>query len=89
MVKDLRQLPSARTALTALWLLGIVVLALLRQHALNGLKRCQEVTQKVRTDRFSATLAALIYTLILIVWVPWVLIGTGLLLGTLAASFFP
>ena len=86
LLADLAQLPSARTAASVLWLLGIIVLTLLRQRALQGLKRCQEVTQKVRTDRFSVTLMALFYTLILIAWVPWILIGAGLLLGTLAEA---
>ena len=86
LLKDLIRLPSARPALTFLWVLGMLVLTLSRRRALAGLKRCQEATKKIRTDRFSVTLAALLYTLVLIAWVPWILIGGGVLLGTLAAA---
>ena len=86
LLKDLVRLPSTRPAATLLWLLGVLVLLQSRQRSLAGLRRCAEVTQKIRTDRFSATLAALLYTLVLVAWVPWVLIGAGVLLGTQSAA---
>jgi potassium efflux system protein len=86
---DIARLPVVATAATAFWLLGVVVLGMLRRRALDGLARCREVTQKVRTDRFSATLVALMHTVILLAWVPWILIGAGLLLAYLPAASNP
>lgn len=78
---DLGALFAQRPAATGLWLIGILVLLILRRRASGVLKTAREMTQRVRTDRFSATLEALFFTIVLTVWLPWVLIGIGLLLG--------
>jgi potassium-dependent mechanosensitive channel len=83
---DLLKLPTERSGHLLLWLLGLVLLLLWRSRALDGLRRAAEVTKKVRTDRFSATLAALFHTAALILLVPWLLVGLGLLLGGLASA---
>lgn len=86
---DVLKLPTERSGPLILWLLGVILLLLWRRRALDGLKRCAEVTKKVRTDRFSATLGALVHTAALILLVPWFLVGLGLLLGGLASAANP
>jgi potassium efflux system protein len=86
LLSDAVTLPTVRPAGVALWLLGILLLASLRKRALAGLKRCEEITQKVRTDSFRATLIALFHTLILLALVPWIMVGAGLLLGALPTA---
>lgn len=83
LLTDLVALPTASTGGTLLWLVVAIGLGVLRQRALVTLKRTAEQTQRVRTDRFRATLKALLATVVLLAWIPWLLIGLGLLLGYL------
>jgi potassium efflux system protein len=83
LVEDLTRLPRERFGAVLLWLVAGALLLGLRGRALAALDRCESETRKVRTDNFRATLAALLATLVLIAWLPWLLIGAGLLLGQL------
>jgi len=86
LVDDAIQVVSDKRLLTGLWLLGFVALIRLRKRALAGLESTATGTQKVRTDSFNATLRALLDTLILILPLPWLFVGAGLLLGNLRAA---
>ena len=86
LLEDALRLPRALTGPTLLWILGVLVLWALRRRALTALARRAEQTQKVRTDRFGATLVALLSTLVIVLWVPWILAGAGMLLGQLPGS---
>lgn len=81
LMSDMVQLPTSMTAGTFVWLFGAVVLLAVRRRAHATLDRCATVTQKVRTDSFRATLKALVATAALSIWLPWLLIGAGLLLA--------
>ncbi len=70
-----------RTSSAVIWLAGFIVLIALRRGALSGLKAAAAVTLKVRTDKFAATLAALGHTFVLVVPLPWLFLGAGVLLG--------
>ncbi|MGB5452222.1 MAG: mechanosensitive ion channel domain-containing protein [Sedimenticolaceae bacterium] len=70
----------------AIWLLGFIILTWLRKRALHGLEAAAAAAQKVRSDSFNATLRALGDTLILILPLPWLFIGAGLLLGGLRSA---
>ncbi|RMG34853.1 MAG: hypothetical protein D6720_08400 [Gammaproteobacteria bacterium] len=75
-----------RPLLTALWLVSVLVLFGLRRRALARLAQASELTRRVRTDRFSATLVALAWTTVLILPLPVLVLGAGLLLGSLATA---
>ena len=79
-------LPRQRGPATAFWVIGLAVLFGLRRRAVRGLEAAADATGKVRTDSFAATLAALGYTLVLILLLPWFFIGAGLLLGGLGPA---
>ena len=81
-LESLRQRPLVSAA----WILVVLVLLGLRHRALAGIAGAAEVTRRVRTDRLSATLAALLWSLVLILPLPLVLLGPGLLLGSLATA---
>ena len=89
LLSDLARLPRERFGPVLLWLLVGAVLFGLKRRALATLERCESKTHKVRTDSFRATLAALLATLVLITWLPWLLIGAGLLLGRLPNASNP
>ncbi len=63
------------------WVLGLIVLLALRKRARHGLSTAAAATQRVRTDSFAATLRAIAGTLVLILPLPWLFIGAGLLLS--------
>lgn len=86
LVKDVLRIPRTLTGPALLWVLGILVFWFLRRRALSALARRAEQTQKIRTDRFGATVVALLSTLVLAIWVPWILAGAGVLLGRLPNS---
>jgi len=78
---DVVRLPEAAPAELLIWIFGTILLFSLRRRARKTLERCATVIQKVRTDSIGATLKALLSTVILVIWLPWLLIGAGLLLG--------
>ncbi|MCP5429414.1 MAG: mechanosensitive ion channel [Chromatiaceae bacterium] len=63
------------------WVIGLIVLVALRKRARHGLSTAAAATQRVRTDSFAATLRAIAGTLVLILPLPWLFIGAGLLLS--------
>jgi potassium efflux system protein len=77
---SLRSLGNHEPAV-ALWALSILMLMLLQRRALLGLERAAEATRRLRTDSFAASLSALLYTVILTLPLPVLVIGAGILLG--------
>jgi potassium efflux system protein len=80
---DVQTLIAHRPVGTMIWLVILVVLWGFRKRALSALSRCAQLTHKARTDRFSATLVAMLASLVLLLWLPWLLIGGGILIGRL------
>jgi potassium efflux system protein len=83
LLADAWQLLGARTPLLVLWLLILFALFAARGRALRALSTAAAATVKIRTDSMAATLRAIIATLTLILPLPWLLTGAGLLLGRL------
>ena len=70
----------------AAWVLGLALILMLDRRARTRLEEAATATQKVRTDSFHATLKALGNTLVLILPLPWLLVGGGLVLGGMPAA---
>jgi potassium efflux system protein len=83
LLDDMVRLPQSMAAVLLLWILGAVILLVMRRPAHKTLRSCATAIQKIRTDSIFASLKALVATLVLVVWLPWLLIGAGLLLGYL------
>jgi potassium efflux system protein len=79
--QDSLRMLAERAPLVLAWMAGLLVLVLLRRRSLSVLKEAANATFKVSTDRFNATLAALGHTLVLILPLPVLTLGAGILLG--------
>ena len=82
LLSDSLEVLTNRGASVGFWVLGLIVLVALRKRARQGLSTAAAATQRVRTDSFSVTLRAIAGTLVLILPLPWLFIGAGLLLSS-------
>jgi potassium efflux system protein len=70
----------------AIWALAVLTLLLTRRRALLGLDQAAEAKRRLRTDSFAVSLSALAYTIILVLPLPVLLTGAGILLGNSARA---
>lgn len=83
---DALEVVLQRPLLTVSWAIFVLVLLGLRRRARRGLEQAGELTRRVRTDHFSATLIALVWTLVLILPLPALVAGAGMLLGSIVTA---
>ena len=83
--EDVLTLIQTETAKIVFWLLLLGGLFMARNRAKRSLKRLSLLVSTPRTDSVVYTLLALGYTLILVAFIPWGLVGAAYLLNTLSA----
>ena len=85
LLSDSLDVLTNRGASVGFWVLGLIALVALRKRARRGLSTAAAATQRVRTDSFAVTLRAIAGTLVLILPLPWLFVGAGLLLSSQSA----
>ena len=83
---DLRRVLAERGLYLAIWVAGVLALVSLRRRALNDLHETAAATRKVRSDSLMVTSRSLLATVLLILPLPWTLVGAGMLLGYLPGA---
>ncbi len=86
LLADLQRVVTERGLYFAVWLTGLLALLSLRRRAVNDLRTTAEATRKVRSDSLMGTAKSLGSTLLLILPLPWALVGAGVLLGHLPGA---
>ena len=86
LLHDLRRIAIERSLYLAVWLAGLLALLALRRRSLKDLHQTAAATRKVRSDSLMATSKSLLATVLLVLPLPWALVGGGTLLGHLPGA---